>query len=322
MKALTCILSFAVILTHMPFADADSSPAPTQLEELKAQFPNARFVEVTQAEFDHIMAANEQAAVMLTEPPDEPADGHPDSSPAPREAVEHRPPPPDGAVVPARARIRTRSRAVPHVDVAVYGHGTGSIATDDLAVILYVLAGVVVIAAAFIYGGVIIYELITGRHEYRYWRDLTVSGWYFGGAGRKGGMVGGRAGLGLIGEFNRVGLILEAGYLDGRFRFRDDVGSLSVSGLYGLLGPSVQWPLTDGPNPVSLDFELLTGYSTANQVGLMSRAMAGFSRGWGPTWRTGLMAGSTYAKIRETEGPLTTKSDFNLTIGGWLGARF
>lgn len=314
MKSLICMLSVAMIFSQIPMADAETNTNILLLEELHVHFPNARFAEVTQKEFDILVAMSDAHAAVLVEPPSEQT--RPSKAPKKTNTFEHRPPPPRGAIVPARARVGPRTQ------VAVYGEGTGSIATDDLAIILYVLVGAVVIAAAVIYGGFILYEMITGTTDYRYWGSCGAGVWHFMGSGRKGGMYGGRMSLGLVGKQNRVGLLLEAGYLDGRFRFRDEDGFLTVSGTYGLLGPTVQWALGKGPNPMALDVELLTGYSTADRVGLMSRAMAGLSWGLGSRWRFGLQAGSTYAKIRESEGPLNTESDFNLTLGGWLGANF
>ncbi len=315
MRTLSIILAIGLAFSHIPDARGELHPEPVTLETLMALFPDARLVGVSPAEYEHLVAqANGRAVILVADRKDVTNEGAQDE--ATDAAVEHRPPPPAGTMVPARVRTSQRTQ------VAVFAEGTGSIATDDAAVILYVLVGVFVIGAALIYGGVILYEIIAGHREYEYWQDVSVSGWRFGGSGRQGGMYGVRGALGLLGEFNRVGLILESGYLDGRFRLRDDEGTMNVHGIYGLLGPSIQWPLTRSVNPVSWDFEVLTGYSSADRVGLMSRALTGFSWGMGSQWRVGVMVGSTYAKIRETEGPLNTKSDFNLTVGGWLGARF
>lgn len=296
MRGISFILSAALVLSHVPVTFADTARHSPLLQELRAEFPDAPMIEVTRAEFDMLMASNEDRARA--------------------EPYTQRDWPQPGTVVPAQTRVSSR------VSVAAYGEGSGSIATDDLAVILYVLVGAVVIAAGVFYGGFILYEMITGRAEYDYWRKLSAGAWHFTGSGRKGGMYGGRASMGLLHEEIRVGLTLEAGYLDGRFRLRHDDRFMSVHGFYSLLGPTVHWALSKGDNPLALDVELLTGYSTANHVGLMSRAMGGLSWGLGSRWRLGVQLGSTYAKIRESEGPLTTKSDFNLTIGGWLGATF
>ena len=313
------MLSVALVLSHVPLSHADTPLDSPLLRELQAEFPEARLVEVTWAEFEMLVASNRDHAVVLAQSPDKEPSQQAESETTRREDAEsrdHRYSPPPGTVVPAQARVS------PRVSVTAYGEGSGSIATDDLAVILYVLVGAVVIAAGVFYGGFLLYEMITGRADYQYWRNLSAGVWHFTGSGRRGGMYGGRASMGLLHEQNRVGLLLEAGYLDGRFRFRHDDGFMSVHGVYGLLGPTVHWALGKGANPVAFDVELLTGYSTANRVGLMSRAMGGLSWGLGSRWRVGVQLGSTYAKVRETEGPLTTKSDFNLTVGGWLGATF
>ncbi len=319
MRLLCVILAVALILPPMSFVRADTSPSPVGLDDLKERFPSARFVEVSLAEYELLLASADRHAVVIVDTP-QGADDPPDSfTPA---DIDRRHWPPEGSIAPAQTRIPTSSDRSRDISVAVYGQGTGSIATDDVAIILYVLVGVVVIGAALIYGGVIFYEMITGEEEYAYWSDVGAGAWFWGGSGRRGGMYGGRGSIGLIDDEVRVGLILETGYLDGRFRFRDKEEFLSVSGAYGLLGPTVQWAFTKGDNPVSVDFEILTGYSSADHVGLMSRALAGVSWGMGRTFRMGVMAGSTYAKIRETEGPLNTKSDFNLTAGGWIGVRY
>ena len=322
MRVLSGILAIALTCSSFPFS---SSQAATHedgvcLDALKARFPDARFIEVSPSEYARQLAkANGNAVILLANGTDPSVEEETKAEPEPKEseaADEHRSPPPPGAVVPARVSVGPRAH------FAGFGEGTGSIATDDLAVILYVIVGAVVIAAAFLYGGLILVEILSGHRNYPLWQDIAISSWVFGGSGRRGGMYGSRATIGILGDFNRVGLVLEGGYLDGRFRLRDADGFQNVHGIYGLLGTSIQWPLTTAANPVSWDFEVLTGYSTADRVGLMSRALTGFSWGIGARWRMGIMAGSTYAKIRETEGPLRTESDFNLTGGGWFGARF
>lgn len=312
-------MSAALVLSHVPVTYADTPLDSPLLQELRAEFPGAPMVEVTWAEFEILMARNQDHAVQYAQPATEESPQNSRSETmhhASAEPYTQRDWPQPGTVVPAQTRVSSR------VSLAAYGEGSGSIATDDLAVILYVLVGAVVIAAGVIYGGFILYEMITGRAEYDYWRKLSAGAWHFTGSGRKGGMYGGRASMGLLHEEIRVGLTLEAGYLDGRFRLRHDDRFMSVHGFYALLGPTVHWELGEGDNPLAFDVELLTGYSTANRVGLMSRAMGGLSWGLGSRWRLGVQLGSTYAKIRESEGPLTTKSDFNLTVGGWLGATF
>lgn len=300
-------------------ADAASLPDCPILNELQAAYPEARLVEVTREEYHTLVAMNGNAVDVHTAPPAEKTtyEVEPETrrSRNPRWWF-HRPPPERGTVVSARVNLGSR------VGVSAHGMGTGSISTDDLAVILYVLLGAVVVAVAVFYGGFILYEMMTGIGDYQYWAHYGAGAWHFTGSGRKGGMYGGRISTGLVDERNRVGLLLEAGYIDGRFRFRDGDGIMSVHGVYGLLGPTVQWAVGKGPNPTTLDAEILTGYSTANRVGLMSRATGGLSWGLGSRGRLGLQLGSTYAKIRETEGPLTTKSNFNFTVGGWMGASF
>jgi len=236
-----------MVFSHIPMAHAAAESNSLLLAELQARFPGVRLVEVTQTEFEILLASNSDHAVILVEAPTEESPQNKESRDARAKdstLKEHRPPPPLGTVVPARASIGSR------VNITAYGSGTGSVATDDLAVILYVLIGAVVVAAAVLYGGFILYEIMAGTTEYPYWRSCAASAWHFTGSGRKGGMYGGRVSLGLLDERTRVGLLLEAGYLDGRFRFRDDDRFLTVHGAYGLLGPTVHWALREGDNPM------------------------------------------------------------------------
>lgn len=330
MKQLSVLLAVLVGLAPVDFAAATEADQPLTLNELRERYPDARFVEVepdTYVRMVEQLPAAEIVPLAVTaqtnDVPPEVADESADvSSPADATvAPAHQVHPGDSViVVTGQVYGPTPSRTaacIPWMDVSAVGQGSAS--SGDLATIIYVVIGVVVVGAALIYAGVIAYDLLVAGREVPAWTVLTMSAWSFGGSGRRGGMYGLRLGGGLVGDDARVGLLLEGGYLDGRVRLRDQAKLYNVHGAYGLFGPTVQWRLTDGRQPITVDVDLLTGYSAARGMGLISRATLGVSWPMGQHLRAGVAGGSTYMRIRETEGVLNTKSDFNFTGGGWIG---
>jgi hypothetical protein len=340
MKHLSVLLAVLVGVAPIEVTATTAEGQPMTLDELRERYPDARFVEVEPETYVRMVSqlpaaeivpmkgqtnappseARFQEATLEESPVGQAPVAEPDAEGA--EVPPARQYHPGDAVVVGAGQVyggpasRTTT-CIPWVDVS--GAGQGSISSGDLATIIYVVIGVVVVGAALIYAGVIAYDLIVSGHDVPGWTVLAVSAWSFGGSGRRGGMYGGRFGGGFVGDHARVGLLLEGGYLDGRVRLRDRENLYNVYGAYGLFGPTVQWRLTDGPKPLTLDADLLTGYSTADGLGLISRATLGLSWPIGQHLRAGVAGGSTYMRIRETEGVLNTKSDFNFTGGGWIG---
>lgn len=324
LKFVSWALVAALLLSGLPEAIAETNAVVT-VDELRRMYPDAEFREVTLPEFDAATSNPATRTVIVVEPP-----AGTDAVPAFTGRVGSVSEP---VVAPAGSWRRgrpPRTRYDHERPDVVYGgdvycveaFGSFDVDSREVAVVLFVVVGVVVVAAALVYTGLFVYDALTREGDFDGWLDTGAGAWFFYGGERGGGMYGARIAGGFMGESADVGLMLEAGYIHGDVAIREDNTPVSVSASYGIVGPTIRWVLDDGRNPFTFDMEVLAGVTSDDNLGLISRASAGFSWGIGPSWRMGLAVGSLYMKIRETEGPLRTKSDFNMAIGVNAGRAF
>ncbi len=190
----------------------------------------------------------------------------------------------------------------------------GNIDSKESAIIVFVTAGVIVIAAAVVYTGALIYNLVADFDEAPpFWWEPSVHGLYFSSGSQQGWMTGGGVTMGFEGEGGDVGLTLEGGYLNANVVTVDDK-DVNISGGYGLAGPVVRWYFGSGPQDYRLDMEFLAG--GASGYSLISRAGAALNWAATQTLRFGIRFGALYLDVEETEGPvLKAGSDFNIYLG-------
>lgn len=321
-KLLSLFLSLALVVSALPQSSAQTSQVVT-VDDLYRMYPDAEFRQVDAAEFTAVTNDPMVNTVVIVEPA-EPEPSHAVTGQV-EKAVSAEPQ--FGPSKVERRGRRPRSVGAPDVycsDVyCVEGFGSFDAGSSDIAVIIFVVVGVVVVAAAFVYAGYFVYDVLSGDLEQRTgWGEAGTRARVFYGGSRSGGMYGVRFGGGFSGEYADVGLMLEGGYMHGDVAVREDETLVSVSGGYGMLGPTIRWVLEEDINPMMLDMEVLAGMTTDDDLGLVSHASIGLSWGMGSTWRMGLSLGSLYMKIRETEGPVRTPSRFNLTGGMHVGRSF
>lgn len=196
----------------------------------------------------------------------------------------------------------------------------GSVDSEEAAIVVFVVAGVVVVSAAVIYSGALLANLVLRPEEAEVWGEVGPRAMFFSGGHQHGVMSGGTLALGLAGDSADVGLLLEGGYLNA------DVQTLAgtdveVDGGYGLAGLTIRWPFDSGAEATAFEAEILAG--NANRYNLISRA--GFALTWsvrGP-WRAGLRLGALYLDVKETEGPAwQAAEEFNLLGGIETSLRF
>lgn len=196
----------------------------------------------------------------------------------------------------------------------------GSVDSEEAAIVVFVVAGVVVISAAVIYSGALLANLVLRPEEAKVWGEIGPRAMFFSGGHQHGVMSGGTLALGLADTSAEVGLLLEGGYLNAEVQTLtgDDV---EVDGGYGMAGLTIRWPFDGGADATAFEAEILVG--NANRYNLISRA--GFALTWsvhGP-WRAGLRVGALYLDVKETEGPAwVAGEDFNLLGGVETSLRF
>ena len=301
------ILSF--VTAQLP-ASAGTDTNTMTIDELRARYPNSQFRQVTIDEFQAVTnnpLLNTRLVVAPTNPPAESLSTN-SASALGTPSSEHSPP---NTTRPGRDRV-----SVIAVLSCINLSGSLDVGDSDVAVVLFVIVGAVVIAAVIVYTAAFLVSALTQSDDgYSAWWAAGTRGSFFFGGDRQGGMYGLRLAGGFMNESADVGLAAEGGYLSGKAKIGADGDVVDVSGGYGLLGPTVRWVLSDDPNPVMLELELLAGLGSDDNLDWLSRGAVGVSWGISSSWRMGLSLGSLYMAVHATEGPATTDSSFNLAAG-------
>ncbi|MGA1870181.1 MAG: hypothetical protein ACMUJM_16715 [bacterium] len=197
---------------------------------------------------------------------------------------------------------------------------------DEVAAILYVVIGVVVVAVLIIYGGKYFYDVATGRGDFQYWWEVGAQSTFFNKADKetalgRGSMAGLKFTSGIIDQDIRIGLAGEVGYLAVKLNSMFTSKFIDIDGLYGVIGPAIRlcWGKI---NPHYLSLELLAGSSEHDEVGIISTARAGINWGIMEHIRFGINGGAIYFNLNETEGLFDEEGEFRFIIGIEVGYRF
>lgn len=193
--------------------------------------------------------------------------------------------------------------------------GSGSFDSGEAAVVVFVVAGVVIVAAAVVYPGIVIADWLTGGEEPDLWSEAGLRAGFFGGDGRSGSMSGAAITFGIETDGPQVGAVIEGGYLDASVATVPGAEA-DVSGGYVMAGPVIRWALTDGGQPVRFETELLAG--TASSYSFISRASFAFTWGISEHGRIGVRFGALYADLDKDEGPFLEADEGNFTLLGGI----
>ena len=283
------------------------TPAPAQeftVESLKAAYPGLSQHAVSPEEFKALTQSPRQVAQVVI------------------------PAPPAASTTNAIHASTTNAPPLPAPRPAAYSRSLdgfylsdfGSVDSEGAAIVVFVVAGLVVVSAAIIYSGALLANVWLRPEEAEVWGDIGPRAMFFSGGHQQGYMTGATLALGLAGDGADVGLVLEGGYL------KADVltvtgNEVEVAGGYGMAGLTIRWPFDSGTDASVIEAELLAG--NASNYNLISRA--GFALTWsvaGP-WRAGLRLGALYLDVEETDGPAwEAGEDFNLLGGVETSLRF
>lgn len=201
---------------------------------------------------------------------------------------------------------------------------------DDVAVVLFVIIGVFVVAALIVYAGKYIYDVATSRGKYGYWWEIGPSvsviehkNQY--GFKENGILAGVKVATGFTDRNVQIGLAGEAGLIDANLYYEDKKGLLEFEGLYGMAGPAIRLLFYDrekSPNPSYLLLELLAGTSEHEEAGLLSLARIGLNWRVKKHLRIGLNIGALYFDLKETESIIKKEDNFRFMGGIGFGYRF
>jgi hypothetical protein len=324
-RALALLLALVLPDVNLP-ARAQTTARDLTLDELQAACPGLRLHQVSAEEFARVTGHPLQVAQTIVAP-ETPAPRVTSGSLAPLATA----PEPDATNATAAATNREPARVGPasaprtrssHTSSGgqIYISDSGSIDSTEAAVVIFVLAGVVVIAAAIVYSGALLANWALRGEEVPGWGDLSARWMYFSGGYQHGYLAGGALTLGLEGDGADVGAVVEGGYLDADMVTVEDT-EVELDAGYVMAGLSVRWHLTPSDEPLLFEAELLAG--TASRYDLVSRASFALTWSLAGPWRAGLRFGALYLDVAEDEGPLLqADNDFNLLGGLETSVRF
>lgn len=330
MKTYRAISAFlCCLLPLQSFAATINRAGDTQavtIEEVQARFPNAQIVYLPESELPRLQAEAER---LNASGPDAPrlyvVENAQDLQAVPMTQ-------PTGAVVasPNPCTSNLSSSPGPHggdvtvsdspVDIAVqivsrsHVHSGGN---DDMAVVVFVIVGFVVIYALIAYTGKYFYDAYSGYRQCPKWWDVTLSTGVFGGD-RDGYLSSLRISTGVEDDVTRIGLTGELG----RIRFNSAGSESSIDSTYWLIGPAVRWYTSAMAGTSYISAELLAGTGSSGRLGALSAARLGINFPLGERARLGFMLGALYSDVRRTEGTLTRDSETHTMFGLDFGTRF
>lgn len=310
--------------TPMP---AGAAERPVTLDDLRAAYPGLNLREVSRQEFNEVTRSPFHVAQLIVTPETlEPRVTH-GELPALAE-------PPSGTNIAGSATNRTPSVGYAAARDSDYARarsrggggsidfwGVGNVDSKEAAIVVFVIAGAVVVAAAVIYSGILLANLALRPDDAPpAWIDAGVRVMGFSGGSQQGYMAGGAIALGLQGDDADVGLVVEGGHLDADVVTIDN-DEIDVSGSYVMAGPTVRWHLDLALREPIFEAELLAG--TASNYDLISRASFAFTWRLAGPWRAGLRFGALYLDVDRDEGPvLKAGDDFNFLGGLETSVRF
>jgi len=222
------------------------------------------------------------------------------------------------------SRHRARHHHGVHVstsgDRARHHHGFPSL--GDEAVVIFVIVGLVVVAALVVYAPAYIYDVLVNHEEVEYWWDVGTHYTRLLSNNRSGYMTAMKFASGFTSKGVQVGLAGEIGYI----RVDADPGSekmaRTLDGSYWLIGPAIRWLMNEERNPDFPYVELLAGTAEEGDIGVLSVARAGYNWGVNDHLRMGLSIGSVYLNL-DADGSLIQDDErFSVVYGAELAFRF
>ncbi len=327
-RLLSAALALCLPVSALP-ARAGTTPAVVTLESLQAAFPEARLQQVSAEDYARLTGRPMQVVQLIVTPesvsPRISSGSLPPTATPPGPADTNELAGATNAVTGSSVRGSASHAKAKSSNVSTGGNlyisDSGSIDSTEAAVVIFVLAGVVVIAAAVIYSGALLANwALRGDDAPPGWGELSARSMFFSGESQHGYMAGGALTLGLQGDGGDVGAVIEGGYLDADIITIGDQ-EVNVADGYLMAGLTVRWRLTDDDHPGVFEAELLAG--SAARYDLISRASFAFTWSLLGPWRMGLRLGALYLDVADDEGPLyEAGEDFNLLGGLETAIRF
>lgn len=210
--------------------------------------------------------------------------------------------------------------------------GSGSGGNGDTAAVMFIVIGIVVVAALFIYAGKFIADLINNDDDYySYWWDIGTQFINLDTENNQHGNFGGlkfSAGF-IAARLAQLGLSIEIGKMDLDLLYnRNSIPQrINLQGTYWFIGPTVRWLLGNIDNEQTINnsyvyFELLGGGTDRSEIDITAIARVGINTGIGEHMRIGIHYGAFYLGLDEDQGFANDGDNYWNTYGIELGYQF
>ncbi len=200
----------------------------------------------------------------------------------------------------------------------------------EIAAVLFVFIGVVVVAVLVVYAVKYILDVLTnGDHDY--WWDLTLQQDSLSTShGEHGDFFAGKLASGYIANsILYIGLVGELGYMDIKLKVERTSGDdiLDLAGAYWLLGGALRLgnfaEVREGASGANYFFmEVMGGTSEFSETDIIGSAKLGFNYEPAQRLRLGVHVGARYIGLNEKAGFVNGDNSYWLTYGVDAGWRF
>ncbi len=286
--------------------------------QLRAQYPNARIIHVSETEYPSLARSLRDQGYL------------PEGEGSPWQLAQNGD---SGADVPRRSERGSRrsdrqgecgsrgysSQGDTSVRLGLDLRGGSGGGSSEEAAVVFVIIGTVVLVVWTLYLFKFVYDVSLGYHPCR-WHELALSSTVistdspqhtlFAGLNYKTGILDGGT------EF---GISVEAGRSD---IYLIDNGSLHLAGLYWLVGPTLRWRMSSGRNPHYLDMDFVAGSTEHDEMGLIAKADIGVRFGIGDALNLGVSWGAMNLQLDEDQGVVSERDQFHYLYGISMGYRF
>ncbi len=198
---------------------------------------------------------------------------------------------------------------------------------DDarLAVILFIVVGVLIVGVILITAAKILYDVIVSGDEVKTWHEFSSSYFYSSRTffnsqdtyAESSNFFAAKYAIGLQGVWADIGVASELGFVSTHLMDKGaPIGAPSYSGLYGLFGPVVKFGVN---NPVSFDLEMLGGMSSVDFLDYIAVARGIFKFRTDAGYFMALQFGALYMSLDAYDGLFrdgSTVNDGFSIIGG------
>lgn len=222
---------------------------------------------------------------------------------------------------PSPATVHTQAGV--YVDLPVHG-GSGN--ANDVAKVLFIVAGVVVVAAFIVYAGKYITDIVSGEEKELWWELIFNSTFFRTDSGQHGRLLGAKVATGFVSsDLIQVALVGEFGNTDLELLLNDNASTVNVdvSGSYWLMGATARLHLTDKlVNASYLYMDFMGGATSNNVTGNIGMARLGASFGINDYMRLGANIGAHYIGLEEDQGFVNDGDNYWFTYGLEMGVKF